>query len=191
MCKFTSASTPPPTPKLIIAYRFDGEVLDPDVLSDPEKSKNFDLKAFIGRHAKDIRWPEIKQHAQTLQSRYAKVGAIGFCYGGWAILRLAADPLLIDAVSTAHPSLVEKSEIDAVKKPVQFLSPENDQMYTEELKAYTHEAMPKTGVPWEYVYFPGLNHGFATRCDPNDPKQKEGLERAKRSAVAWFIEYLH
>jgi len=149
------------------------------------------LKAFIGRNSKDIRWPEIKQHAKTLKSQYTKLGAIGFCYGGWAILKLAADPSLMDAVSAAHPSLLEKSEMDAVKVPVQFLAPENDQAYTEALKAYTHETLPKTGVPWEYVYFPGLNHGFAVRGNPNDPKQKEGLERAKRSAVAWFVEYLH
>lgn len=113
------------------------------------------------------------------------------CYGGWAVLKLAADPSLIDAVSAAHPSIVEKSEIEGIKVPAQFLAPEFDQQYTEELKQYTFETLPKTGVAWEYVYFPGLQHGFAARGDPTDPKQKEGLERAKRSAVNFFNEYLH
>ncbi|KAF2849029.1 dienelactone hydrolase family protein-like protein [Plenodomus tracheiphilus IPT5] len=170
---------------------FEGEVVDPDALSNPEKAKNFDVMAFIGRHNKDIRWPQIKQHAQTLKSQYAKVGTIGFCYGGWAALRLGADPGLIDAVSVAHPSMVDKSEIDGVKVPVQVLAPEHDVQYTQELKAYTLEVLPKAGVPFEYVYFPGLVHGFAARGNPNEPKQKEGLERAKRSAVAWFVEYLN
>ncbi|CBX92072.1 hypothetical protein IAQ61_000262 [Plenodomus lingam] len=170
---------------------FDGEVVDPDAMSDPEKAKKFDVMEFLGRHNKDVRWPQIKQHAQTLKSQYPKVGAMGFCYGGWACLRLAADPKLIDCASTAHPSMLEKSEVDAVKMPVQFLAPENDFAYTEELKAYTHEAMPKTGAPWEYVFFPGMTHGFAARGDPNDPKQREAFERAKRSAVSWFVEYLH
>ncbi|RMZ66257.1 dienelactone hydrolase [Pyrenophora seminiperda CCB06] len=170
---------------------FGGEVVDPDAMSDPEKQKNFDAKAFLGRNSKEIRWPEIKQHAQTLKSQYKKVGAVGFCYGGWAVFKLAADPALVDAVSTAHPSLLEQSEIAAVKVPVQVLSPENDFMYTEELKQATLETLPKTGVHWEYIYFPALTHGFAVRGDPSNEQQKLGLERAKRSAVNFFMEFLH
>lgn len=160
-------------------------------MSNPEKQKKFDLGAFIGRHSKEIRWPEMKASAQALKSQYPKVGAIGFCYGAWACFKLAADPSLIDAISTAHPSLLEKSEVDGVKVPVQVLSPEHDTFYTEELKKYTLETLPKTGVPFEYIYFPRLNHGFAARGDPNDKAQKEGLERAKRSVVNFFNEYLH
>lgn len=161
------------------------------MFSNPEKAKNFSIPEFIGRHGKDKRWPEIKACAQALKKQYSKVVAIGFCYGGWACFKLAADPSLIDAISTAHPSLLEKSEVDAVKVPVQVLSPENDFAYTEELKKYTLESLPKTGVPWEYIYFPKMNHGFAARGDPNDKAQKEGLERAKRVAVNFFAEYLH
>ncbi|KAF1849792.1 dienelactone hydrolase family protein [Cucurbitaria berberidis CBS 394.84] len=170
---------------------FDGEVVDPDALSDPEKAKNFDLGAFLNRHNKEARWPEIKAAAQTLKSQYSKVIAIGFCYGAWACLKLAADPSLIDAISVAHPSMLEKSEIDSIKVPIQVIAPENDFMFTDELKKYTLDALPKTGVQWEYVYFPGLQHGFAARGNPNDPKQKAGLERAKRSAVNFFNEFLH
>jgi dienelactone hydrolase len=170
---------------------FDGEVVDPDAMSDPEKAKKFDLMAFIGRNSKEIRWPEIKDCAQELKKQYSKVAAMGFCYGGWACFKLAADPSLIDAVSTAHPSLLDKAEVDAVKVPVQVLAPENDFAYTEELKKYTLDTLPKTGVQWEYIYFPGLTHGFAARGDPNDKKQKDGLERAKRVAVNFFQEFLH
>jgi dienelactone hydrolase len=170
---------------------FEGEVVDPDTLSNPEKAKNFDLMGFIGRHSKDIRWPEIKEHAQTLKKQYKKVIAIGYCYGGWACFKLAADPQLIDAVSMAHPSLVDKAEIDATKVPIQILAPENDFAFTEELKKYALEKLPQLNVPWEYVHFPGVQHGFAARGDPNDPTQKAALEKAKRDAVGFFNEYLH
>lgn len=173
------------------APRFEGEVVDPDALSDPEKQKNFDVGAFIGRHSRDIRWPAIKEHAQTLRSQYKKLGVIGFCYGAWAAFQLGADPSLVDAVAVAHPSLLEKQDLDNIKVPVQILSPEHDFAYTQELKEYTFVALPKTGVQWEYIYFPGLVHGFAARGDLNDPKQKQGLERAKRSVVNFFKEFLH
>jgi dienelactone hydrolase len=137
--------------------------------------------AFIGRHGKDTRWPEIKEHAQTLKSQYKKVVAIGYCYGGWACFKLGADPQLIDAISMAHPSLVEKSEIDATKVPIQIMAPENDFAYTEELKKHTLEKLPTLNIPWEP----------SARGDPSDPAQKAGLEKAKRDAVGFFNEYLH
>jgi len=126
-----------------------------------------------------------------LKSEYPKVGAIGYCYGGWAVFQLGADPSLIDAVSTAHPTLLTKEEIDAIKVPVQILSAETDQSYTEELKEYSNKIIPTLGVPYEYVYFPGLVHGFAARGDENNKLQKHGLEKAKNNAVTFFKEFLH
>lgn len=126
-----------------------------------------------------------------MKSEYPKVGAIGYCYGGWAVFQLGADPSLIDAVSTAHPTLLTKEEIDAIKVPVQILSAETDQSYTEELKEYSNKIIPTLGVPYEYVYFPGLVHGFAARGDENNKLQKHGLEKAKNNAVTFFKEFLH
>ncbi|KAG9866686.1 alpha/beta-hydrolase, partial [Aureobasidium melanogenum] len=59
---------------------FGGEVVEPDMLEDPEKRKNFDIMAFIGRNSKEIRFPEITANAKELKSNYKKVAAIGFCY---------------------------------------------------------------------------------------------------------------
>lgn len=129
--------------------------------------------------------------AKALKSKYKKTAAIGYCWGAWACFRLGADTSLVDAISMAHPSLVEKTEIDNVKVPVQIMAPETDQMFTPELKEYANKTIPTLGVPYEYVYFPGLAHGFAARGDMNDQTQKDGLERAKNSAVGFFKEFLH
>lgn len=170
---------------------FDNEIIEPSTMEDPEKRAKFDIPAFIGRNSKDKRGPEINKCAKTLKEQFPKVGAIGYCYGAWACLRLAADPTLIDAISIAHPSLVETTELDNVKVPVQIIVPENDPAFTPELKAHANKVIPTLGVYYEYVYFPGLNHGFAAKGDPKDAKQKFGLEKAKRDAVGWFNEFLH
>jgi dienelactone hydrolase len=169
---------------------FEGEVVDPDALSDPVKRAAFDIPAFVGRHSKDRVFPFVLDTAKRLKSQYPKVAAIGYCYGAWAVFKLGADPSLIDAATVAHPSLLETSEIDAIKVPIQILSPEHDPAYTPELKEYSNKVIPTLNVPYEYVYFPGVAHGFAARGDPNDKAQKEALERAKRSSVAWFKEWL-
>lgn len=169
---------------------FGGEVITEDMMTDPEKRKAFDVMAFMGRNGKPQRWPEIKGVAEALKKDFPKVGAIGYCYGGWGCFKLGNDPSLVDAVSVAHPSRLETSEIDGLKVPVQILAPETDEQYSPQLKEHSNKVIPTLGIPYEYVYFPGLNHGFAARGDPNNKVQKDGLERAKNSAVTFFKEFL-
>ncbi|OCL13696.1 endo-1,3-1,4-beta-D-glucanase [Glonium stellatum] len=170
---------------------FDGEVVAPETLEDPEKRKSFNLPEFLGRNSKDKRYPEILACAKALKAEYPKVGAIGFCYGGWAVFQLGADPGFLSCISTAHPSLLTKEEIDKIAVPTQILAPETDPAFTPELKEYSNKVIPQRGVPYAYEYFPGLVHGFAAKGNVNDAKQKEGMERAKRAAVNWFNEFLH
>jgi dienelactone hydrolase len=156
------------------------------------KMKELDMPAFVGRNSKDIRGPEIFACAKALKSQYKKVGAIGYCYGGWACFQLAAKGNnLLDCVSVAHPSLLDKSEIDSLAVPTQIIAPENDPSFTPELKEYSNKVIPTLGIPYQYDFYPGLVHGFAGRGDPKDQKQKEGLERARNSAVTWFNQFLH
>lgn len=143
-----------------------------------------------------------------------KVGAVGFCYGGWAVFHLAAQGEtlsvilvtniislvmnvntslgnnLVDCISTSHPSLLDTAEIDAVSVPVQICAPEIDPEFRQELKDYANKVIPQLDVGYDYQYFPGLSHGFATRGDQNDPRERKGLERAKNATVCWLKEHL-
>ena len=98
---------------------------------------------------------------------------------------------MVDAISTAHPSILTKEEVNAISVPVQILAPEHDPQLTPELKAYCNSTIPSLNVPYDYQYFPGLRHGFAVRCDLKDEQAKKGLERAKNSVVSWFAQWLH
>jgi hypothetical protein len=103
---------------------------------------------------------------------------------------LQSNPV-VDCISMAHPSLVNKQEIEAVGVPTQILAPETDTQLTPELKEFCNKTIPALGLEYDYQYFPGLVHGFATRGDMTNPLQKKGLERAKNAAVHWFLQHLH
>ena len=164
------------------------------MLDDPEKSKAFDIPDFLARHSKTIRRQEVFACAQALKREHGfrKLGAVGFCYGGWAVFQLGAKGNnLVDCVSAAHPSMLDKTDIANLGVPVQILAPEIDPVFTPELKEFSQKTIPTLGVEYDYQHFPGLEHGFSVRGDVRDEKQKKGLERAKNAAVGWFVEFLH
>ena len=165
-----------------------------DVVLDESRWSELDLPGFLGRNTKAIREPEIFDCAKALRSEhgYSSIGAIGFCFGGWAVFHLGAKGVgLVDCISTAHPTFLEQNEIREIGVPVQIMAPEHDPQFTDELKAFSNEVIPQLGVPYDYQYFPSLTHGFATRGNPDLKGEKEGMERAKNAAVLWFRQWLH
>jgi dienelactone hydrolase len=136
---------------------------------------------------------------------------IGYCYGGWSSFKLGSreENGLVDCVlslpgvdhktrsdletgiSTAHPTWLTKDEMDNIGVPVQICAPEVDAAFTPELKAYANEVIPTKGVPYDYQYFHGVEHSFATRGNLEDEKEKRAMLRAKRAQVGWMREWLH
>ncbi|KIW94542.1 uncharacterized protein Z519_04518 [Cladophialophora bantiana CBS 173.52] len=153
-----------------------------------------DFVGFLNRNSREIREPEIFECARLLRAKYKKVGAIGFCYGGWACFRLGAkehQPPLVDCITAGHPSLLTRKDIDEVAVPVQILAPQDDPTYTAELKAHTFETVPKAGVYFDYLHLPGVEHGCLVRGDPERAGEREAMARAKNAAVGWFRQFLH
>lgn len=167
---------------------FGGEIII-DSLLDAEKRKSFDLMSFLGRNPKELRYPEIQAVLAEIKSAgHTKTGAIGFCYGGWAVFQLAASKAsgtgaAVNFIAAAHPSLATPAEIEAISVPVLYLAPETDPQFTAELKELAQRELKKK--EGEYIFFPKLVHGFAVRGDPKDKVQREGLEKAMRDFVSF------
>ncbi|KAI4196083.1 MAG: hypothetical protein LQ350_006780 [Teloschistes chrysophthalmus] len=175
---------------------YDGEIIPKEILMDPEKRKGFDLAGWAARHSKEKRSPTIFKAARALKQdlKFKKVGAVGYCYGGWAVFQLGAKGKinvdLVDAISTAHPSVLTPSEISAVAVPTQILAPEHDPQFTPELRDKANTIILTLGVEYDFQFFPGLAHGFAVRGDREDRRQREGLERGMRAVGGWMKEIL-
>ena len=74
-------------------FSFGGEIITPEDYENPEKKKNFDF--MLKRNSQETRYPEMKACVTALRQElnFKNVGAIGFCYGGWAVFKLAAKGL--------------------------------------------------------------------------------------------------
>ncbi|KAJ4229120.1 hypothetical protein NW759_003844 [Fusarium solani] len=172
---------------------FQGDSLPLDLLT-AEKWGEMDMPGFLGRNSREIREPQIFAFARALREKYDKLGAIGFCYGGWAVFRLGAGehaPPLVDCVTSAHPSLLKAEDIDGVNVPVQMLAPEFDPVYTAELKLHTFQRLQAAGLPFDYQHFPGHAHGCLVRGDKEREGERAAMERGKNVAVAWMRLFLH
>ncbi|KEF62921.1 esterase/lipase [Exophiala aquamarina CBS 119918] len=171
---------------------FGGEVIPADLLVNEEFDK-CDLPGFLQRNGREARENEIFAFAKALRAKYKKVGAIGFCYGGWAVYRLGAkehQPPLVDCISAGHPSLLIKKDIDEVAVPVQMLAPEIDFMYTAELKSHTFETLLKSNLTFDYQHYPGVEHACFVRGNDKKPGELEAMVKGKEAAVYWMKRFL-
>lgn len=70
---------------------FNGEIVEPETMEDPEKRAKFDIESFVGRNGKPQRFPEMVAVAKAIREKgFKKIGAIGYCYGGWAVFQLGS-----------------------------------------------------------------------------------------------------
>lgn len=170
---------------------FGGEVAPIDLVL-AGKFDAFDLPGYMSRNTREIREPEIFECARALRKQYKTVGQVGYCYGGWAGFRLGAkehNPPLVDFISVGHPSLLKEKDVEEVAVPVQLLAPEHDFMFSPEMKSFTFETLEKVKVPFDYLAFPGVEHGCFTRGDENVPGEREAMVRAKDASVHWFKQF--
>lgn len=167
---------------------YGGEQLDFAMI----KAGKGDLEGFKARNSRAIREPEVFAFVKELRSNgFTKLGAVGYCWGGWAVLRLAAEKM-VEAVICAHPSSITNDDFDAVETPIMFLAPEKDRMFSDELKLYAFNklVLEKKSRSVEWAHFPGVAHGCLTKGDENVAGEREAMVKAKDRSVAWWKEWL-
>lgn len=173
---------------------FGGEELPTDKLIKGDLA-GFDIPAFMARNSRAMREPEIFECARAIRAEkgHKRVGAFGYCFGGWASFRLGAaehQPPLVDCISMGHPSLVEHKDMDECAVPVQILAPEHDEMFSHGLKSYAFKALTARDMPFDYQHFPGVEHGCMIRGDPAKKGERDAMVRGKDAVVAWFKLFL-
>jgi dienelactone hydrolase len=217
-----SSSLPATQVSVYIPDLFDGETLDADAINEGRWG-DLDMAGFMARNGRETREGKIFECAKALRKEVesmeaggdrgkkvkgkGRVAAVGFCYGGWAALRLGASlalpsPIppssssppsspaltkpLVDGVVIGHPSLVTSSDIHNVIVPTQILVVEHDPVFTVELKTLTVSSLMERGVPFDFQFFPGVEHGSLLRGDEEKKGEREAMLRARDAAVAWL-----
>lgn len=104
----------------------------------------------------------LKAQAGTVALDSRKLGAIGFCFGGGAILELARSGADLSAFVSFHGNLDTPDPSDArnIKAPVLVLHGADDpSVPQEQVDAFVAE-MKATDVDWQLVSYGGAVHSF-------------------------------
>ncbi|GBE83069.1 Protein AIM2 [Sparassis crispa] len=151
----------------------------------------FVLVPFVLRHSHSDQSSKINKVVNHLRQTYseAKIGFIGFCWGGRYAITMNAS---FDASVAAHPSLVKfPADLEGISKPISFALSETDHNYNKERGDETKSILEKKGfTDFEVVVYEGVNHGWTVRGNMSDPHKKDARDRAKEQALAWFEKYL-
>jgi dienelactone hydrolase len=130
-----------------------------------------------------------------------KIGAAGFCWGGYYTTKLCSGEektsdgrTLIDCGYTAHPSQLDvPGDIEKVVLPYSIANGSEDiQLTQEKMKIVSEifERKRKEGIDVELVEYQGAKHGFAVRANVEVEERKKHLEDARNQAVAFFDKHL-
>ncbi|KAF2001394.1 alpha/beta-hydrolase [Amniculicola lignicola CBS 123094] len=118
-----------------------------------------------------------------------KVGSVGYCFGGKYVVR-TLKPGKIDAGYTAHPSFVEREELEGILGPLSISAAETDFIFSTEKRHETEDILLKLESPYQINLYSDVKHGFAVRSDLANPREKFAKEQAFFQAVHWFDHFL-
>lgn len=113
----------------------------------------------------------LKAQAKQAPVDPARIGAIGFCFGGTAVLELARSGADLGGVVSLHGGLGTPMPAakGAVRAPVLVLNGAADRAVTDEHIAAFEQEMDAAGADWQFVNFGGAVHCFAEPRAGNDP----------------------
>ncbi|KAK0612251.1 dienelactone hydrolase family-domain-containing protein [Immersiella caudata] len=132
--------------------------------------------------------PILNKAIAYIQSKgITKIAATGYCFGGRYSFRLLAAGTGVKVAFSAHPSLLEDSEILAITGPISVAAAEIDAMMSPARRSQIEGFLANNvSQPYQVNLYGGTAHGFATRGDITLPEQKFGKEAAFYQAVRWF-----
>lgn len=120
-----------------------------------------------------------------------RIGAVGFCFGGTAVLELARSGSDVAAVVSLHGGLSTPvpAAAGAVEAAILVLNGADDQGVSAADIAGFEEEMDAAGADWTFVNFSGAVHCFA-EADANNPPNCVYNERAAKRAYRMMGGFL-
>jgi dienelactone hydrolase len=99
-----------------------------------------------------------------------RIAAVGYCFGGTAVLELAYSGAKIRGVVTFHAGLTlpGPDDVDRIRASFLVLHGADDPYASQDLIAQFQNALRQAGVDWQMVFFGNAVHSFTNPASGND-----------------------
>lgn len=116
-----------------------------------------------------------------------KIAAIGYCFGGTAVLELARSGAEVAGVVSFHGGLDSPTPQDAkkIRAKVLALHGADDPYAPADQVAAFEQEMREAGVDWQLLIYGGAVHGFSNSANGND-NSKGVAYNAKADRRSWL-----
>lgn len=148
-----------------------------------------EASTFAGTYKKDrtLLRARVAAGLETLRSSELvdpkRIAAIGYCFGGTAVLELARSGADVAGVVSFHGGLDSPEPEDgrSIKAKLLILHGANDPFVPAEDIAAFQQELRDAGVDWQMVYYSGAVHSFTQKAAGDDPSRGAAYdERADR-----------
>ncbi len=128
------------------------------------------------------------RHLQGLPSvRRDRVGAMGFCFGGGMVWRLATANADLRAAAPFYGSNPPMADVAKIKASILAVYGELDTRLNAGIPAI-REALQRASVVSDFVIYPGADHAFFN--DTTERYVQGAAQQAWTRVMAWFDRYL-
>jgi len=128
------------------------------------------------------------RHLQGLASvRRDRIGAMGFCFGGGMVWRLATANADLRAAAPFYGSNPPMADVAKIKAAILAVYGELDSRLNAGIPAM-REALLRANVVSDFVIYPGADHAFFN--DTSERYVQGAAQQAWTRVMAWFDRYL-
>ncbi|KAF1994658.1 alpha/beta-hydrolase [Amniculicola lignicola CBS 123094] len=173
---------------VIMPDLFSGNPVPANALSDP----TFNFPAWLARHPVSESDNAIATTIAYMRNELGvqKIGAAGYCWGGKYVPRFLAAGQGIDVGFIAHPSNLATDEIMGIKGPISIAAGDLDDAFNATSRRTAEDILFSKNTTYQTSLYAGAPHGFGTRVDLSNTRQKFAKEAAFLQAVTWFDAWL-
>ncbi|KAJ5346577.1 hypothetical protein N7541_009059 [Penicillium brevicompactum] len=164
---------------------FNGDVVP---MNRPE---GFNIMDWVKNHLPAQTEPIINSVLKEMRENLGceRIGGVGYCFGGKYVCRYLK-PGKLDVGFMAHPTMVEPDELGGIEGPLSIAAAVRDFVFTTAKRHESEQILDQLDVPYQINLFSEVEHGFAVRCNLDEPLQRFAKEQAFSQAVSWFKMFL-
>ena len=151
--------------------------------SDEDKAR--ELIGALDKAATEAAARDVVAALRSRPDSNGKVGAVGFCWGGGMVNRLAVTDMTLDAGVAYYGMQPDVADVGKIAAPLMLHYAENDERINAGIAAY-EAALKAAAKTYQLFTYPGVNHAFNN--DTNAARYDKDA-----AALAWSrsVAFLH